>query len=190
MALPAFESLSAAGLHAAEPGAAPLAVTRSGAPLRTAFVYFPNGAIPSAWWPEGGETDFKLGPTLQPLEGIRSQVQILGGLDHQNAYPGKDGGGDHARANGTFLTGVRMKKSATEIRAGVSIDQVMARAVGHLTRFPSLELTCDSSRKTGGCDSGYSCAYQYDTQQRKIGMVWQVYPEGQVDLRFSKAINL
>ena len=162
VALPAFESLSTAGLRAAEPGAAPLAVTRSGAPLRTAFVYFPNGAIPSAWWPEGGETDFKLGPTLQPLEGIRSQVQILGGLDHQNAYPGKDGGGDHARANGTFLTGVRMKKSATEIRAGVSIDQVMARAVGHLTRFPSLELTCDSSRKTGGCDSGYSCAYQYN----------------------------
>ena len=162
VALPAFESLSTSGLRAADSVAVPLAVTRSGAPLRTAFVYFPNGAIPSAWWPESGETDFKLGPTLQPLEGIRSQFQILGGLDHQNAYPGKDGGGDHARANGTFLTGVRMKKSATEIRAGISIDQVMARAVGHLTRFPSLELTCDSSRKTGGCDSGYSCAYQYN----------------------------
>ena len=73
-----------------------------------------------------------------------------------------DGGGDHARAGGTFLTGVRMKKSATDIRAGISIDQVIARRVGHLTRFNSLELTCDAGRNTGACDSGYSCAYQYN----------------------------
>ncbi|MBN8249929.1 MAG: DUF1552 domain-containing protein, partial [Verrucomicrobia bacterium] len=78
------------------------------------------------------------------------------------AYAGKGGGGDHARANGTFLTGVRMRKSATDIRAGISIDQVLARTVGAQTRFPSLELTCDHSRKAGACDSGYACAYQYN----------------------------
>lgn len=55
-----------------------------------------------------------------------------------------------------------MKKSATSIRAGISIDQVIAREVGHLTRLPSLELTCDAGRNTGACDSGYSCAYQYN----------------------------
>ncbi len=65
-------------------------------------------------------------------------------------------------ATATFLTGVRLNKSATDIRAGVSIDQVMAHHVGHLTRFPSLELACDSGRKSGACDSGYSCAYQYN----------------------------
>lgn len=161
IALPAFASLGARRAWA-EAATAPLATTASGAPLRTAFVYFPNGAIPSTWWPQGHETEFELSRTLQPLAGRRSDVLILGGLDHQNAYPGPDGGGDHARANGTFLTGVRMKKSATEIRAGISIDQVLARSVGHVTRFPSLELTCDASRKTGGCDSGYSCAYQYN----------------------------
>jgi hypothetical protein len=75
---------------------------------------------------------------------------------------GTDGGGDHARANGTFLTGVRMKKSATDIHAGISIDQAIARQVGHTTRFPSIELTCDAGRNTGACDSGYSCAYQYN----------------------------
>jgi len=159
LALPAFESLPGA-LLAAE--AAKLATTTTGAPLRTAFVYFPNGAIPAAWWPKGGTTDFELSRTLEPLAQNRDQVQILGGLDHLNATAGPDGGGDHARANGTFLTGVRMKKSATEVRAGISIDQVMAREIGHLTRLPSLELTCDFSRKTGGCDSGYACAYQYN----------------------------
>src|SRR5215468_4045787 len=38
----------------------------------------------------------------------------------------------------------------------------MARAIGHLTRFPSLELTCDSMTRSGACDSGYSCAYQFN----------------------------
>ena len=159
--LPLFESLRPARLLAA-PAGGQLATTATGAPLRTAFVYFPNGAIPSAWWPAADGADFKFGRTLQPLEASRKSVQVLGGLDHQTADPGPDGAGDHARGNGTFLTGVRLKKSATDIRAGVSIDQVLAREYGHLTRFPSLELTCDAVRATGGCDSGYSCAYQFN----------------------------
>ena len=69
---------------------------------------------------------------------------------------------DHARGNGTFLTCVRLNKSSTAIKAGISIDQVMANRIGHLTRFPSLELASDPRRQTTGCDSGYSCAYQYN----------------------------
>src|SRR5262249_49759294 len=75
----------------------------------------------------------------------------------------KDGPGDHARACATFLTGLRAKKTAgADIHAGVSADQVAAQQVGHQTRFPSLELACDSVRKSGNCDSGYSCAYQFN----------------------------
>ncbi len=165
IALPAFESLlpvrSLAALAGAD-AAVNLATTATGAPLRSLFLYFPNGSIPAVWWPDGDEKNFQFNRTLQPLEPLREHIQILGGLEHLNATAGSDGGGDHARANGTFLTGVRMKKSATNIHAGVSIDQAMARAVGHLTRLPSLELTCDAGRNTGACDSGYSCAYQYN----------------------------
>lgn len=161
IALPAFGSLGASRLIAAE-GAGGLAVTPTGAPLRSAFVYFPNGAIPAAWWPGGQGADFQFKKTLQPLEPLKGSIQVLGGLNHKTAEGGADGGGDHARGNGTFLTGVRLKKSATDVRAGISIDQVIARQVGHLTRFPSLELACDSGRKAGACDSGYSCAYQYN----------------------------
>jgi hypothetical protein len=161
VALPAFSSLLPSRLVAAS--ASPLATTATGAPLRTAFVFFPNGAIPARWWPSaGGELDFALNATMQPFEAVRKHLQILGGLDQLNANPGDDGGGDHARGNSVFLTSVRLNKSATDIRAGVSIDQVMASQVGHLTRFPSLELTCDSSRRSANCDSGYSCAYQYN----------------------------
>lgn len=163
IALPALESFaSIKSLAGPATPSVKLATTASGAPLRAAFLYFPNGAIQSTWWPKGDETKFDLSRTLQPLASVRDHIQVLGGLEHLNATAGKDGGGDHARANGTFLTGVRMKKSATDIRAGISIDQVIAREVGHQTRFPSLELTCDAGRNAGACDSGYSCAYQYN----------------------------
>src|SRR6266550_3778464 len=166
MALPAFESLRpfsslAAPASAAAAGARP-------APVRMAFLYVPNGTIPSAWWPEGnGGKEFELSRTLQPLEKVRHQLQVIAGLDDLNANAGPDGAGDHARAGGTFLTGVRIRKTAgSDIFAGASIDQVVAQQVGHLTRFPSLELTCDSVRKSGNCDSGYSCAYSYNLAWR------------------------
>jgi hypothetical protein len=57
---------------------------------------------------------------------------------------------------------VRAKKSATDIHLGVTIDQMMARQLGHLTRLPSLELTCDESRRASACDSDYACAYQFN----------------------------
>jgi hypothetical protein len=94
---------------------------------------------------------------------VRNQIQVISGLTDISAEPGADGAGDHARAGGTFLTGVRIKKTAgSDIKAGVSIDQVVANQIGHQTRFASLELTCDVVRKSGECDSGYACAYEYN----------------------------
>lgn len=165
VALPAFTSLGngsvlTGGLtNGAE---AALARTASGAPLRTAFLYFPNGSIPSAWWPNETGANYQISETLKALEPLRDSIQIMGGLDNVSANPGRDGGGDHARGGGTFLTNVRLNKSSTDIRAGISIDQAIANKIGHLTRLPSLELSCESNRRTGDCDSGYSCAYQYN----------------------------
>lgn len=162
--VPAMASLAPARALATDRAAA-AGVSASGAPLRAAFIQFPNGAIPQAWWPEAseqGDKELKLSKTLAPLESVKDSLQVLEGLDMEPAQAGADGAGDHARGNGTFLTGVRLKKSATDIRAGISIDQVMAASVGDQTRFRSLELTCDGNRNTGKCDSGYSCAYQYN----------------------------
>jgi hypothetical protein len=132
-----------------------------------AFCYFPNGARQDTWWPQGEGKDFRLGRTMEPLAGLREKIQVISGLDHLNATPGRDGPGDHARANGTFLTGVRVKKTAgADIHAGISIDQVAAERIGGMTRFPSLELSCDAVRKSGSCDSGYSCAYEYNLAWR------------------------
>ncbi|HEY3857572.1 MAG TPA: DUF1552 domain-containing protein [Verrucomicrobiae bacterium] len=162
IALPAFESLVPSRLMAAP------TVAGKTAPVRMAVVYVPNGTIPAAWWPEGdGGRDFALSRTLQPLQKIRHELQVISGLQDLSADPGQDGGGDHARAGGTFLTGVRIKKtSGSDIYAGKSIDQVVASQIGHLTRFPSLELTCDAVRKAGNCDTGYSCVYEYNLAWR------------------------
>src|SRR5271170_5353721 len=163
LALPALESLLPARALAVETGsAAKLAATAGGAPLRAAFIFFPNGAIPKAWWPAGEGGDLELSDTLKPLAPVRQSVQVLGGLDHACANPGMDGGGDHARGTAVFLTGARPKKSATDIHAGISIDQALAKQVGGLTRFPSLELTCDNERQSSACDANYSCAYQFN----------------------------
>lgn len=165
VALPVFHSmLRPVARAASSPLAAEgLATTASGAPLRMAFVYFPNGAHQRYWWPEGTGADFALSKTMQPLSPLKRSIQVLGGLDHKNATAGNDGAGDHARANATFLTGARARKTdSTDIQVGISVDQVVAQRVGHVTRFPSLELSCDLVRKSGRCDSGYSCAYQYN----------------------------
>lgn len=162
LALPALEAFPgrAFGADAAKRLAA---TTATGAPLRTAFLYFPNGAIPAAWWPSETGADFALNRTMEPLAPVKQHLQVLGGLNCLSANSGPDGGGDHARANGTFLTGVRIKKTnGADFRAGVSIDQVMAQQIGLLTPFRSLELSCDTVLNVGTCDTEYACVYQHN----------------------------
>ncbi len=166
MALPALESFSsrllASSAEAAATGSA-VATTATGAPLRTAFLYFPNGAIPAAWWPTGLANDFLLNRTMAPLANVKQHVQVLGGLADLSANGGVDGGGDHARANATFLTGVRIKKTnGADFHAGVSVDQIMAQRIGLLTPHRSLELSCDTVLNVGSCDTDYACVYQHN----------------------------
>lgn len=159
LALPPLEAFSQVPTLAAPTGA----VTPSGAPLRMAFFSIPNGVQQNHWFPTGDPAEFQLNTTMQSLTPLRDMVQVIGGLKHENATAGRDGAGDHARASATFLTGARARKTAgSDIHVGVSIDQVAAKQTGQNTRFPSLELTCDAIRNSGGCDSGYACAYQYN----------------------------
>jgi len=84
----------------------------------------------------------------------------LTGLTLDGARDHGDGGGDHARSGASFLTGAHPRKTdGADIKNGVSVDQVAAQAIGHKTRFASLELGLEGSAQSGNCDSGYSCAY-------------------------------
>lgn len=164
VALPVLESIAPAPLlRAAEAASAP----RAGPPLRTAFIYVPNGVNNAHWWPSGSGADFRLGDSLASLEPHRADLRLVAGLGHKNANANGDGPGDHARASATFLTGMQARKtSGSDIRLGRSVDQMIAAGVGAGYRLPSLELSCDPPRQTGNCDSGYSCAYQFNLSWR------------------------
>src|SRR5204862_2378187 len=132
---------------------------------RMVLLYTPNGVHRDNWYPDVGESldleisDYKMSPTLEPLEKYRKDFSILGGLnvDTANTY-GRTG--DHAQAMACFGTGVPIKKTPSDdIKCGVSFDQVMAHEIGKKTRFPSLELGLDYGRMEGGCDPGYACIY-------------------------------
>ena len=129
-------------------------------PNRLAFLYVPNGIHMADWTPTGEGTGFALKPTMQPLAPLRDALLVLTGLTADKARAHGDGGGDHARAMAAFLTGAQPRKTdGTDIRAGVSVDQVAAGRVGDQTRLASLEIGADPSAMAGNCDSGYSCVY-------------------------------
>ena len=124
-----------------------------------AFVYVPNGIDMRHWnLPyEGALGD--LPQTLAPLAPLKQDILLLGNLTHNTGRALLDGPGDHGRCCGSYLTGVQVKKTVTDIKASVSCDQLVANHIGSQTRFPSLEVGLEDARQAGDCDSGYSCAY-------------------------------
>jgi hypothetical protein len=129
------------------------------APVRMAFVYVPNGMDMRHW-----DMDYegKLGvlpQTLAPMEPHKNDILVMGNLTHNTGRALLDGAGDHGRCSGSYLTGVQVKKSVSDIRASVSMDQLVADQIGKQTRFASLEVGLEDGRQAGDCDSGYSCAY-------------------------------
>jgi hypothetical protein len=125
--------------------------------VRLGFVYVPNGIIESHWLPS---SNFELNSTMKALEPYKSQILVLSNLAQIQGRSFGDGGGDHARAGASWLTGVHPKKTeGADIRSGISADQIAARFLGQKTQFSSLEIGVEAPSLAGGCDSGYSCAY-------------------------------
>jgi len=137
-----------------------LAQSASVKSTRMAFLFVPNGIDMANWTPAAEGALGDLPAVLQPLDPVKSKINVLTGLTQHNAFALGDGPGDHARSTATWLTGVHVKKTAgADIQAGVSADQVAAQFIGQKTRFPSLEIGCERGAQAGDCDSGYSCAY-------------------------------
>lgn len=164
IALPWLEAMSTTSALATPAGAAGKAAT---APLRMAFFYVPNGAHMADWTPKEVGTDFTLPYILEPVSAFKDDLLVMTGLTQKNGFALGDGGGDHARALSTFLTGCHpLKTDGANIRVGVSVDQIAALKVGDQTRFPSLELGIDRGAQSGSCDTGYSCAYSSNISWR------------------------
>jgi uncharacterized protein DUF1552 len=135
------------------------AATTPATARRFGVVYHPNGVIYDKWLPTGTGAAFEFSPTLAGLKPFRDQLIVVTGLFADEAEANGDGGGDHSRASGTYLTGVHIRKSDSLVENGISMDQIAARTFETDTQLSSLQMIADDNSLVGDCDLGYSCAY-------------------------------
>lgn len=141
IALPFLEAMALPGVNST-------AYAKS--PVRTAFLFMPNGVHPEHWTPEKMGTDFQLTRQLLPLEKFKQDILVLGELMNKNSiFKGADG---HYAKSASLLTCMPIKQTIGDniSSGGVSIDQVIASKIGNETLFPSLEYGLD--RITTGVD--------------------------------------
>lgn len=147
-------------LDAMVPAMAATRLTAANPVMRLGFVYVPNGIIQKSWLPSKVGTGFDFASTMKPLEPFREKLMVMSNLMQNGGRALGDGAGDHARAGASWLTGVHPKKTeGSDIQAGISADQIAARAFGKATQLASLEVGLEEPNLAGSCDSGYSCAY-------------------------------
>ena len=149
ISLPLLDAMSPALTAQSKTGAAPL--TRYG------FMYIPHGVINEQWIPVTAGPDFEFKPIMKPLEPFRNQLTVVGGLD---LGPHPQGAGHTAPAP-MWLSGVGFKETdGADVKAGTTIDQMIAQRIGRDTPFPSLELAAaDLTSMVGACETGFSCTY-------------------------------
>lgn len=125
-------------------------------PSRFGFVYIPHGVVLDRFLPAIIGRGFEYQPIMKPLEAFKDQTTLVSNL----AGP-PDGGSGHVGAGAAWLTGASAKRTeAEDVRVETSVDQHIAKRVGHETPLPSLELTTeDLSGLIGSCDYGFSCTY-------------------------------
>ena len=135
MALPLLEAMLPSKSEAS--GAAP----EKTSPTRLAVLYMPNGVNPHHWTPAGKGTEFALSELLAPLAKVKGDVNVLSELMNHGSIEG-DG---HYYKVAPLLTGTTITKTTgKDLRCGaVSLDQLVAQRLGHLTPLPSLELSVD-----------------------------------------------
>ncbi len=122
-------------------------------PKRFAVVFMGNGINGNHWWARGQGAQMKLGRSLEPLEPLKHKINVLNGLFNKPAV----GKGIHPGQTGNLLSGVPIQKGAI-VKAGTTMDQVLANHLGQETRLTSLVLACEQPM-TGYHETNFSMAY-------------------------------
>lgn len=122
--------------------------------MRLGVVYVPNGIVMDDWTPSAEGRLVDLPPILQPLAPFRDRLVVVTGL-----RSGPPNYAVHAVASTRFLTARPPRPSSgVEVEAGISMDQIAARAFGRLTPLGSLEISLEKA-ESGTCDIASSCIY-------------------------------
>ena len=138
-----------------------LRATRASAAARVrrfGAIYVGMGMNMPVWnQPEVGKP-LTFNPILAPIETFKDRVLVVSGC-HNERGEGLDGGA-HPRVQTYWMTGCRANRSeGGDLRAGTSLDQIIARQWETDTQLASLELAIEPTHLAGACALGYSCAY-------------------------------
>ena len=186
MALPWMESMAwASPAQSAVPGN--MITTAAGTfPKRFAVVFMGNGINGNHWWARGQGAEMKLGKTLQPLEPLKHKVNVINGLFNHMSV----GIGIHPGQTGQLLSGVNIEKGAI-VKAGITMDQVLANQIGQDTPQASIVLACEQPM-TGYHETNFSMAYSshISWQSADSPVPNEVYPSLAFDSLFENRGSL
>src|SRR5688572_24399566 len=181
MALPWMESMAWAS-----PAQAAVTATAAGTfPKRFAVLFMGNGINGNHWWARGNGAEMKLGRSLQPLEPIKHKINVINGLFNQMSV----GIGIHPGQTGSLLSGVNIQKGAI-VKAGITMDQVLANNLGQETPQASIVLACEQPM-TGYHETNFSMAYSshISWQSADSPVPMEVYPSLAFDSLFENRGN-
>ncbi len=115
-------------------------------PLRMLMICQDLGFIPALFSPTGEGRDYKASPYLELLSQHRERFTVFSGLSH----PEVDG--SH-KSDQSFLTSAP-HPGRLSFRNSISVDQVAASEIGHLTRFRALPLAVNHPKSLSFTQSG------------------------------------
>jgi hypothetical protein len=112
-----------------------------------------NGVNPHHWGASMGANGMEFMKSLSPLEPLKKHVTVFKGLWNPTTIEGE--GGHYPKMN--VLSGLKVKKTTTDVEVGTTMDQIVARHVGRQTPVPSVVLGTEGPRY--GTDSGFTSIY-------------------------------
>lgn len=152
MALPWLESLPGPSSNSVA-ATATEGTSAAAFPKRFAVLFMGNGVNPEHWWAKGAGAEMELGKTLEPLEPVKTKINVISGLFNKPST----GQGIHPGMTGNLLSGVPIQKGAI-IHGGISMDQMLANHIGQDSLQPSIVLACEQPMN-GYHESNFSNAY-------------------------------
>lgn len=123
------------------------------APRRLAVCFTGNGVNPHHWGASMGPQGLQFMKSLSPLEPVKQHVNVFKGLWNPTTVEGE--GGHYPKMN--VLSGLRVKKTTTDVEVGTTMDQIVAAHAGKHTPMPSVVL--GTERPMYSTDSGFTSIY-------------------------------
>ena len=121
--------------------------------FRFGAIYVPNGVRPEIWTPPSAGP-LELPPLFERFVPLREHINLVTGIRAPDPF------GHHVIGSLWLSGGSAKQTQGADVRAGQTIDQYIADAIGGDTPLRSLELGIeDINSASNSCQFGWSCFY-------------------------------